>query len=460
MDITPLDLGILKTIISNRKYALEFLQEGSENLLHPDLWRFTKIILDYIKSYKEIPTKKIILEKIKTSKNETLFNYVGKLYAKLEEHQYNELEYKPDFEKLKLRYQEHLLHNLKSSLDTGNLEQNINSLQKTLTAIKNTTSHRVYSQASLKDNIENFIERFKARRDNPNLEKGIHTGFTQLDLLNNGFKAPELIIIAGNTGAGKSSLMLSLAAGMYLQNNSVLDDKFYSEGNSVIFFSLEMPLDECADRLISYLSGVPIKVIKSTKLNEEQENRLNKTLKFIKNYKSNFHIVDVPKGATAFQVESIYNEYCEQYGKVPVVVVDYLNIMDSDTKDIENDWLKQAEISEQLYKIARVNDIVLMTGVQLNENGKPEKNNEANIGTFRIGRSKGILHPATIALMLEKRISEETHPTMNVHIIKNRRGAVGKFTIRKNLECCGFLNENNYNNETTLEGDISKSLKD
>jgi replicative DNA helicase len=457
METPSLDLNILKSLINNRKCALEFAQEGSEQLFHPDLWRFARVILDHIKIYKEVPTKRVILEKLKTSKNEALTSYVEKLFVQLEKIQYNEVEYKPDLEKMKIRYQDYLIHGLRSSLqENHDLTKNIVNLQSVLTQIKNVNAQRIYAQSSLKNSVDNFIDRLKARKDNPNLEKGICTGFTSLDYLNNGFKSPEYVIIAGNTGAGKSTLLLSFAAGMYLQNNSILNDKFYGDGHSIIFFSLEMPLDECTDRLISCLSGVPLRTIKSAQLTPEQETKLNKTLKFIKNYSADFEIVDIPKGATTTQLESIYNDYCETKKKPSVVVVDYLNIMQTDQADTENDWLNQAEISEELYRFARVNNLVLLTGVQLNETGKPEKN-DTNIGTHRIGRSKAILHSSTMAMMLEKRVGEETYPTMNVHLIKNRRGPLGKFSIRKNLECCSFLNDTGFG-ENAQEGDISSVM--
>ena len=41
-----LDLNILKTLLTNRKYALEFVHESNEKLFVADLWRFAKEVID------------------------------------------------------------------------------------------------------------------------------------------------------------------------------------------------------------------------------------------------------------------------------------------------------------------------------------------------------------------------------------------------------------------------------
>jgi energy-coupling factor transporter ATP-binding protein EcfA2 len=460
MDLEKIDLDILKAITSNRKYALDFMQTGSEKLLHPDLWRFTKIITDYTRIYKEVPTRKVLLEQ--AGKNESLASYLTKNLDRLEPIQYDPKEFNYDIGKLKKRYQRNLLNRLKGELDKeDNDDKKLGLLRSSLTSIREADTQQVYAKNTLKDGIDNFVERFKFRKANPDLSRGTYTGFTSLDFITSGLKTPEYVLCCGSSGAGKSTLLMSLAVNMYLQNNSIDNDKFFGEGNSVIYYSLEIPYEECYDKLISSLSKIPLKTLKSTNLTDDEQIRLNKTLKFIKNYPYEFLIVDIPKGATAAQMEGIYADFNERQGKseerTKIVVVDYIGLLDSDEKDVDQDWLKQTAISEQLYKFCRVNDLILLTGVQLNEPG-PSKGG-GDIGVHRLARAKSIINPSTLCLMLEKRPDEENYPSMNCHIIKSRRSGLGKFSLRKSFEICSFLNDQGFTEETANPEDISEILE-
>src|SRR5271165_4779545 len=101
MNMQELDLVIIKHILSNKKNALEFVHECNEKIFSPDCWRFIKIILDHIRVYKEIPTRKIISEKNKH--NETLLKYINQLWDNIDDISIDEKEYKYDLEKIKNR---------------------------------------------------------------------------------------------------------------------------------------------------------------------------------------------------------------------------------------------------------------------------------------------------------------------------------------------------------------------
>jgi len=461
IEIEKIDLDILKAITSNRKYALDFMQSGSEKLLHSDLWRITRLITDYTRVYKEVPTKRALIEQ--SGSNATLSAYVEKTYAKFESSQYDFKEFSFDLAKLKKRYQKNLLSMLKSSIDKEeDDDKKLLQIKSSLSAIKEIDGQQVYAKHTLREGIDNFVERFKYRKANPEKSKGTFSGFVALDFITAGFKTPEYVLCCGSSGAGKSTLLMSLAVNMYMGNNTIDNDKFQSEGNSVIYYSLEIPYEECFDKLVSYLSKIPLRIIQGTDLTDEQQNTLNKTLKFIRKYPYEFLIVDIPKGASASQMESIYTDFNERQSKsedrTKVVVVDYIGLLDSDEGDTDQDWLKQAAISEQLYKFCRVNDLILLTGVQLNEPA-PSKTGNNEVGVFRLSRSKAIINPSTLCLMLEKRPEENSYPNMPCHIIKNRRGPLGKFSLRKSFDNCAFLNDEGLSGEVAVEDDISIQLQ-
>ena len=44
--MNDLDLSILKTILTNRKYALEFAHDCNEKLFDSNVWRFAKLVIE------------------------------------------------------------------------------------------------------------------------------------------------------------------------------------------------------------------------------------------------------------------------------------------------------------------------------------------------------------------------------------------------------------------------------
>jgi len=82
MTLNQLDLVVLKTIITSRKYALEYVHDCNEKLFQPDLWRFVKFSIDYIRAYKEVPTKRVLLER--AAGNSSLTEYINTVFSKLE----------------------------------------------------------------------------------------------------------------------------------------------------------------------------------------------------------------------------------------------------------------------------------------------------------------------------------------------------------------------------------------
>ena len=64
------------------------------------------------------------------------------------------------------------------------------------------------------------------------------------------------------------------------QSNTIESNTFVP-GKNIVYFSLEMPYENCFNRLLSSLSGVPYKKIENAKCNKEEishlvkENNLN-----------------------------------------------------------------------------------------------------------------------------------------------------------------------------------------
>jgi replicative DNA helicase len=452
MNSYNLDHVILKTLITNKKYAIDFSTECDTSLFSPDTWHFANIITSYIKMYKEIPTLRVITEKL--SKNKTSIKqieYITNLWNQLEQIDYNEIEFKHDLLKLKDRFaKKHIIDIKQSLLNTNDDDIDISKIttdmQKAYQIIKSLDKVKSYDRKTLKDAVSGFREEYNAKLNDPTFDRGIYTGYSYFDSVTDGLRPGELVLIGAESGGGKSMLLMNMAIQIWMNQNNMHMEDNWSSGNSILYFSLEMPFKPCLNRVLSRLSGCPSKKIRTASLDPGEADKLKKTLKFIQKYPFQFEIVDIPRGATMESLEQIYEEAKANYDP-KVIVIDYLGLMDYEGGSNLDDWLKLGKIAERIHEFARVHNCIVLSAVQLNRS-KGGKEIEDKIGLHRIGRSALILQNANIAVQIETRQNEKQYPDMNYHIIKNRDGELGKGNLIKNLSCGTLLDNPSEEDDT------------
>jgi len=441
MEYSDLDLSVLKGILSNKRHALDFATECDAKIFSPDIWNFANIVLSYVKSFKEVPTIRILNERL--AKNQQLLDYCVSLYSKVESHPYDDREFKYDLQKLKKKYAERQLIELKDSLakDSSEIDvdKNLKEAQRRIQNVKSLNQTKAYERRTLKENIDVFREEFNEKLKNPSFDNGVMTGYSVLDSSTGGLRPGEMLLVGGESGAGKSMLLMNMAIQMWLQENNIDTQDSFKPGYDVLYFSLEMPYKPCFNRILSRLSGVPSKVLKqpvgkegNKNLNKEEKHRIQKSLQFIRSYPNEFEIIDIPRGATAEQIEALYEDAKTRFNP-KVVVVDYLGIMDDDSKD--DDWLKLGIIAGKLHELSRVHNIIMLSAVQLNRTKAGSKDSEERVGMHRIGRSALIMTHANIGIQIHSRPNEKNYPDMEYFIIKNRDGEQNKGRLLKNLSC-------------------------
>lgn len=464
MSYSELDLVILKSIIINKKNALEFAGECDTKLFSTDVWYFANLIVGYVRTYKDVPTLRIVTERLSVKNgNEKLLENIKKIWDHLDKLPYNEKEYKHDLEKLKRRFAEKQISILKESLakcepGSMDLSKTIGELQKAVQTIKGLNQIKSFERKTLKEALPSFVEKFNAKRLNPNIDAGIKTGYSFFDYATNGVKAADFIIIAGESGFGKSLFLNNIAMQTWLQENNINDLNNFKPGKSIIYFSLEMPYEDCFNRLLSRLSGVPSRKIENASLDKEEFAKVKKAMDFINVYPYDFEIIDIAD-ACANDLEALLNDSENDYD---AYFIDYLGIMRPNESKEEQDWLKQGIIAYETRAIGRKRNKPIFTAVQLNRktNGKDSEN---GIGLSRLARSATIATHATTVVQIENRPNEEDYPDFVYHIIKNRKGLKGKGRLIKNLSCATLLDEKIEEDTTQFEmkdpDDISNNIE-
>jgi replicative DNA helicase len=451
--IQDLDLFILKVLISDKKHAIDFVNSNDSKLFSPEYWNFATLIVNYIKSYKSLPTLRVLEEKLTKSNNLKFIEQVRKIWHSLSNIDVDENDYKFELEKIKKRFAERQLSAIKDTLSKQepgimDISKSIIDMQKTVQSIKELNEVKNFERKTLRNAIPSFSEKFNAKRANPKLDPGLMTQYSAIDNATNGLRPADFMIIAGETGFGKSLLLLNLAIQSWLQKNTIYSTDF-AEGKNVVYFSLEMPYEDCFNRLVSRLSGVPShKIEKPHTIDKEEFNKIKDVLAFIKSYPFEFEIIDV-SNACATDLDIVLEDI--QYN-IDGVFVDYLGIMSpNDKNNDDQDWLKQGIISQEIRAIARKRNLPIFSAVQLNRKNKGKDSSE-NIGLDRLARSGTIATHATHVIQIETRQNEESYPDFLYHIVKNRKGPKTHGKLLKNLACASLLEETRDEDTTTYFG--------
>lgn len=298
------------------------------------------------------------------------------------------------------------------------LESIINNFEdKLFNLVTETKTQKLYSSAELLNNI--FIE-LKEKSLNPTLA-GLPSGFYDLDLLTQGFQKSDLIIIAGRPSMGKTALALNLAL------NILRESKL-----PVLFFSLEMSKEQIIYRLLSIETNINQTRLKSGKLYQDDWLKLNKIIKVMS--KIPFFIDDMPN-LSIQDIQSKIKAILFEQGKIGLIIIDYLQLMQNPKSKIENRVQEISIITRALKNIARQFSIPIIALSQLSRNVENRIDKKPILSDLR--ESGSIEQDADLVLMLYKNqdFYRKENETQNYHlteliIAKQRNGPLGNVRLK------------------------------
>lgn len=188
---------------------------------------------------------------------------------------------------------------------------------------------------------------------------GVECGrISTLDRLMGPMRPGQLNIGAGRPGMGKTALALSYSLGAALN------------GHGVLYVSLEMAADELAMRLASDLcfdgrQGIPFESIRDGRLNRDQKFAVARAIERIE--EAPFMVADYGS-VTIGRLNMIVRRYKRRMAaagqKLEMIVVDYLQLVQSDTKGRSN-YETVSEVSRGLKAIAKDHGVAVFALAQL-----------------------------------------------------------------------------------------------
>ena len=196
---------------------------------------------------------------------------------------------------------------------------------------------------------------------------GVPTGFTALDNMLTGLHGGELVILGARPSMGKTSLAMNMAGHAALKG-----------GKSVAVFSLEMPREQIALRLLCSDARVDMQRVRQGRLDANDWMRLARSLGPMSNSKL---YIDDTAGISPSQLRSRCRRLMMDKG-LDLIVVDYLGLMHADTKS-ENRQLEVSEISRALKAIALELKVPLIACAQLSRASTQRDNKRPALSDLR-----------------------------------------------------------------------------
>ena len=179
---------------------------------------------------------------------------------------------------------------------------------------------------------------------------GLPTGFRQLDWYTAGFHPGDLIICAGRPGMGKTAFAMNVAINACRARNA-----------PVVVFSLEMPNEQLARRLLCAEAGVDGNKLRSGKLTREDWQPLTRAAGELSELP--VWLDDTPS-LTLMELRAKCRRLHSEH-KLSLIVIDYLQLMRSGTKS-ESREQEISEISRSLKGMAKELSLPIMALSQLN----------------------------------------------------------------------------------------------
>ena len=185
---------------------------------------------------------------------------------------------------------------------------------------------------------------------------GLATGYTDFDRLTAGLQPADLIILAGRPSMGKSALAINIAEHVAIQGQK-----------SVAVFSMEMPSEQLAMRMIGSLSRIDQQRLRTGRLADEDWPRLTSTVGVVQD--ARLFIDDTPALSPAelrARARRIARDLSAQAGhKLDLVIVDYLQLMQV-PGFADNRVAEVSEVSRALKGMAKELNVPVIALSQLN----------------------------------------------------------------------------------------------
>ena len=258
---------------------------------------------------------------------------------------------------------------------------------------------------------------------------GVPVSFYDLDAMTQGLQRGSLVVFAGRPSMGKTSFAMNLAQNVAKKNKL-----------PVCYFSLEQSREQMSYRFLSMELGIESGRLRTGRLHQDEWGLLGREMKDL----DEMPIFICDKGS--IKVKEIFSKSRKikekkGLGKLGLIIVDYIQMMDSPNKKSRDKEL--SKIVLDLKEMAKALDVPVVLMSQLSRDIEKRENYRPMLCDLR--ETQGLEAHADVVIMLYR--DEFYHPETEERgiaeliVTKHRNGPVGtvkllfepQFTRYRNL---------------------------
>lgn len=280
------------------------------------------------------------------------------------------------------------------------------------------------------DVIGHLEERQQHLQEHPgDFLMGISTGFRELDWVLSGLHPSELIILAARPSVGKTSLAINIAEHVAIR-----------ERKAVAVFSLEMSSEQLVQRMLCSQAGVSAQRLRRLQLTLDEWQLLNRAAERL--YTASIYIDDTSSLSPMEMRAKCRRLKSRLQGReLGLIVVDYLQLMRSSNRRVENRNQEIGEIARALKQLAREFSVPVLVLSQLSRSVERRENKRPMLSDLR--DSGSIEAEADVVLFIHREEyygDREAPPAdpppgyvrqeeVELIVAKQRNGPTGKIVI-------------------------------
>jgi replicative DNA helicase len=299
-----------------------------------------------------------------------------------------------------------------------NSEEMLDTAERRVFEIAEKGAKRGGGFIQVKDVLSNVVDKIDTLFEQDSGITGLPTGFIDFDDQTSGLQPADLVIIAGRPSMGKTTFAMNIA------ENAAIHSK-----QPVAVFSMEMPADSLAMRMLSSLGRIDQHRLRTGRLNDDDWPRLTSAIALLNEAPL---FIDDTGGLTPSELRARARRLKREHG-LSLIIVDYLQLMSGSAngRQAENRTNEISEISRSLKALAKELNVPVIALSQLNRSLEQRPNKRPVMSDLR--ESGAIEQDADIIVFIyrDEVYNEDSAEKGKAEIIisKQRNGPIGTVAL-------------------------------
>lgn len=270
--------------------------------------------------------------------------------------------------------------------------------------------------AAIREILTKTMDRLDTLASSNNALTGVPSGYNDLDRLTSGLQPSDLIIIAGRPSMGKTTFAMNIAEHVVIKGQL-----------PVLVFSMEMPAEAIAMRLLSSLSRIDQLKLRTGRVPDVEWPRISATVSMLS--ECPLFVDDTPALSPA-ELRARARRVAKEQGQLGLIVVDYLQLMQVPGYN-ENRTAEISQISRSLKALAKELKVPVIALSQLNRGLEQRADKRPIMSDLR--ESGAIEQDADLIIFIYRdEVYHENSPdkgAAEIIIAKHRNGPIDKFRL-------------------------------